>query len=256
MGELTSTVVSDSAAFVQLKDKYKQELVEDGRLNKAADLAARREVLLTSQEPDAWKEPQLKTVGHELWQWVKCVCQPFGNLKSPGVNAMEDGGASPLNHMTAQLVKNAASGQSPIKTPPNCRLPKRSRVPTPVVTPWTRKGKKQWQLPDTPLTGFWMLPDGYPWTLEEQLEEAKRRRDKAVRSAKRTLKGDLHLARKNTPLTSSKSRSQTRGQKSSQTVVEKIQSPMETKAKKGRTRADRVSYGARWTCKKCWKRQE
>ena len=119
MGELTSTVVSDSPAFVRLKDKYKQELVEDERLNKAADLAARREVLLTSQEPGAWKEPQLKAVGHELRQWVKCVRQPFGNLESPGVNATtEDGGASPLNHMTAQLVKNAASGQSPIKTPP------------------------------------------------------------------------------------------------------------------------------------------
>lgn len=238
MSELTSTAVSDSPAFVRLKDKYKQELVEDGWLNKAADLAARREVLLTSHEPDTWKEPQLKAVGHELWNWVKCVRQPCGNLESPGVNAAtEDGGASPLNHMMAQLVKNAASGQSPIKTPPNSRLPKRSRVPTPVVTPWTRKGKKQWQLPDTPLTGFWMLPDGYPWTLEEQLEEAKRRRDKAVRSAKRTLKGDLHLARKNTPLTSSKSRSQTRGQKSSQTGVGKIQSPMETKAKRGCTGA-------------------
>ena len=125
MSELTSTAVSDFPAFVRLKDKYKQELVEDGRLNKAADVAASREVLLTSHEPDAWKEPQLKAVGHELRQWVKCVRQPFGNLESPGANAaMEDGGASPLNHMMAQLVKNAASGQSPIKTPPNCRLPK------------------------------------------------------------------------------------------------------------------------------------
>ena len=53
MSELTSTGVSDFPAFVLLKDKYKQELVEDGRLNKAADLAARREVLLTSHEPDA-----------------------------------------------------------------------------------------------------------------------------------------------------------------------------------------------------------
>lgn len=52
MSELTSTAVSDFPAFVRLKDKYKQELVEDG-LNKAADLAARREVLLTSHEPDA-----------------------------------------------------------------------------------------------------------------------------------------------------------------------------------------------------------
>lgn len=58
MSELTSTAVSDSPAFVRLKDKYKQELVEDGRLNKAADFPARREVLLTSHEPDAWKEPQ------------------------------------------------------------------------------------------------------------------------------------------------------------------------------------------------------
>ena len=110
--------------------------MEDGRLNKAADLAASREVLLTSHEPDAWKEPQLKAVGHEFRQWVKCVRQPFGNLESPGANAAtEDGGASPLNHMMAQSVKNAASGQSPIKTPPNCRLSKRSRIPTPVVTP-------------------------------------------------------------------------------------------------------------------------
>lgn len=53
MSELTSTAVSDFPAFVGLKDKYKQELVEDGRLNKAADVAARREVLLTSHEPDA-----------------------------------------------------------------------------------------------------------------------------------------------------------------------------------------------------------
>ena len=53
MSELTSTVVADSTAFVGLKDKYKQELVEDGRLNKAAELAARPKVLLTSHEPDA-----------------------------------------------------------------------------------------------------------------------------------------------------------------------------------------------------------
>lgn len=104
MSELTSTAVSDFPAFVRLKDKYKQELVEDGWLNKAADLAASREVLLTSHEPDAWKEPQLKAVGHEFRQWVKCVRQPFGNLESPGANAAtEDGGASPLNHKKCSL---------------------------------------------------------------------------------------------------------------------------------------------------------
>ena len=135
MSELTSTVVANSPTFVRLKDKYKQELVENGRLNKAAGLAARCEVLLTSHEPDAWKEPQLKAVERELRQWVKRVRQPFGNLESPRVNAApEDDGASPFNHMMAKLVKNAASGQSPIKTPPNRKVPKSSRIPTLVVT--------------------------------------------------------------------------------------------------------------------------
>ena len=109
MSELTSTVVADSPALVRLKDKYKQELVEDGRLNKAANLAARREVLLTRHGPDAWKEPQLKAVGRELRKWVKRVRQPFGNLESRGVNAApEDDGASPLNHMMAKLVKKCS----------------------------------------------------------------------------------------------------------------------------------------------------
>lgn len=191
MSELTSIAVSDSPSIVRLKDKYKQELVQDGRLNKAADVAARREVLLTSHEPVAWKEPQLKAVGRELRQWVKRARQPFGNLESPNANAApEDDGVSPLNHMMAQMVKNAASGQSPIKTPPNRRVPKRSRIPTPVVTPSTRKAKKQRQLPDTSLTGFEALPGGYPWTSKEHFEEAQRKTDKAVRTAKRTLKGE------------------------------------------------------------------
>lgn len=168
MSELTSTVVADSPAFVRLKDKYKQELVEDGQLNKAADLAARCEVLLTSHEPNAWKEPQLKAVGHELRQWVKRVRQPFGNLESPGVNAAsEDDGASPLNHMIAKLVKNAASGQSPVKTTTNRKVPKRSRIPTLVVTPSSQKAKTKQLLPNAPMTGFEALPDGYPWSLEE-----------------------------------------------------------------------------------------
>ena len=78
-------------------------------MNKAAELAARRKVLLTSHEPDAWKEPQLKAVGRELRQWVKRVRQLFGNLESPGVNAApEDDGATPLNHMMTKLVKKCS----------------------------------------------------------------------------------------------------------------------------------------------------
>ena len=37
--------------------------MEDTRLTKAADLAAKQRVLLASDVPDAWKRPQLKAVG-------------------------------------------------------------------------------------------------------------------------------------------------------------------------------------------------
>ena len=46
--EMVSTTVDDAPAFLQLRDKYKQELVEDTRLTKAADLAAKQHVLLCS----------------------------------------------------------------------------------------------------------------------------------------------------------------------------------------------------------------
>ena len=46
--EMVSTTVNNAPAFLQLRDQYKQELVEDTRLTKAADLAAKQHVLLTS----------------------------------------------------------------------------------------------------------------------------------------------------------------------------------------------------------------
>ena len=39
--EMVSTPVDNAPAFLQLRDKYKQDLVEDTRLTKAADLAAK-----------------------------------------------------------------------------------------------------------------------------------------------------------------------------------------------------------------------
>ena len=56
--EMVSTPVDNA----QLRDKYKQELVEDTRLTKALNLAATQHVLLTSDAPDAWKRPQVKAV--------------------------------------------------------------------------------------------------------------------------------------------------------------------------------------------------
>ena len=76
--EIVSTPVGNAPPFLQLRDKYKQELVEDTRLTKAADLAAKQHVLLASDVPHAWKRPQLKAVGRQLRHWTKKVRQPFG----------------------------------------------------------------------------------------------------------------------------------------------------------------------------------
>ena len=78
---MVSTTVDNAPAFLQLKEKYKQELVEDTRLSKAADLAAKQHVLLTSEVPDAWKRPQLKAVSRQLRHWTKKVRQPFGRQR-------------------------------------------------------------------------------------------------------------------------------------------------------------------------------
>ena len=51
--EMVSTPVDNAPAFLQLRDKYKQELVEDTRLTKAADLVAKQHMLLVSDVPDA-----------------------------------------------------------------------------------------------------------------------------------------------------------------------------------------------------------
>ena len=63
--------MDNAPAFLQLRDKYKQELVEYTRLTKAADLAAKQHALLASDVPDAWKRPQLKAVGRQLRHWIK-----------------------------------------------------------------------------------------------------------------------------------------------------------------------------------------
>ena len=76
--EMVSTPTDNAPAFLQLRDKYKQELLEDTRLTKAADLAAKQHVFLASDVRDAWKRSQLKAVGRQLRNWTKKVRQPFG----------------------------------------------------------------------------------------------------------------------------------------------------------------------------------
>ena len=78
MDGISSTPIENSVEFLQLRDKYKSDLLDDSRLTKAAGLAAKKELLLESEAPDSWKEPRLKAVNRLLQQWVKKVRQPGG----------------------------------------------------------------------------------------------------------------------------------------------------------------------------------
>ena len=149
--EMVSTTVNNAPAFLQLRDQYKQELVEDTRLTKAADLAAKQHVLLTSDAPDAWKRPQLKAVSRQLRHWTKKVRQPFG-APTGGVSAAgattpgdDDFEAGPMQAWFTQLVK-ATQG---IKQGTPTRGPRKPPVPPkPRFTPSAKKKLKF----TTPLT--------------------------------------------------------------------------------------------------------
>ena len=143
--EMVSTTVDNAPAFLQLRDKYKQELVEDTRLTKAADLAAKQHVLLTSDAPDAWKRPQLKAVSRQLRHWTKKVRQPFGALAG-GVSATgattpgdDDFEAGPMQAWFTQLVK-ATQGIKQGSTPGGPRKP--PVPPKPNISPSAKKKLK------------------------------------------------------------------------------------------------------------------
>ena len=78
MAGISSTPIENSVQFLRLRDKYKSDIFEDSRLNKAAGLAAKKEILLNASAPDTWKEPRVKAVNRELQQWVKKIRQPGG----------------------------------------------------------------------------------------------------------------------------------------------------------------------------------
>ena len=159
---MVSTTVDNAPAFLQLKEKYKQELVEDTRLAKAADLAAKQHVLLTSDAPDAWKRPQLKAVSRQLRHWTKKVRQPFG-APTGGVNAAgattpgdDDFEAGPMQAWFTQLVK-ATQGIKQGSTPAGPRKP--PVPPKPNITPSAKK-----KLKFTPQVSSADLAEGLPGT--------------------------------------------------------------------------------------------
>ena len=162
---MVSTTVNNAPAFLQLRDQYKQELVEDTRLTKAADLAAKQHVLLTSDAPDAWKRPQLKAVSRQLRHWTKKVRQPFG-AAAGGVTAAgattpgdDDFEAGPMQAWFTQLVK-ATQG---IKQGTPTGGPR--KPPVPPKPRFTPSAKKKLKFTPPPLSSE-QLADELPFSEE------------------------------------------------------------------------------------------
>ena len=180
--EMVSTQVANAPAFLQLRDQYKQELVEDTRLTKAADLAAKQHLLLTSDVPDAWKRPQLKAVSRQLRHWTKKVRQPFG-APAGGVSAAgattpgeDDFEAGPMQAWFTQLVK-ATQGIKPGTSTTGPRKP--PVPPKPKITPSAKKKLRFTpQLSTQELAKKLPFSDTYgaePWdTPSERVESIKR----------------------------------------------------------------------------------
>ena len=131
--------------FYNYETSKKLDLVEDTRLTKAADLAAKQHMVLVNESiPDAWKRPQLKAVGQQLRHWTKKVRQPFGapvsGVGGPGAPATQVGeddfDAGFVQAWLTQLVKNA---QGIKRSAPSTSGRKPPVPPKPQSTPSAKK---------------------------------------------------------------------------------------------------------------------
>ena len=128
MEGITSTPLEDSVAFLQLRDRYKNSLLEDSRLTKAAGLAAQQELLLNSPADAAWKIPRLKALNKELRVWSQKIRQP-GQAGHPG--SPEDESNLAVGP-TQQFMGNIAKLKNKLNRP----------AATPPITPTKQSGRK------------------------------------------------------------------------------------------------------------------
>ena len=144
MDGISSTPIENSVQFLRLRDKYKSNILDDSRLTKAAGLAAQKELLLESPDPDTWKEPRLKSVNRELQQWVKKIRQPGG---TQGISRDEDDSDEDEGNLAVgplqQFMGNISKISKAIKRKAEPVTPQ-SELQTPVVkqTPSTSKKPK------------------------------------------------------------------------------------------------------------------
>lgn len=130
----------------------------DQRLDEAAEVVARRQLLLENKNVDPnWALPQVKVLSRKLNRLTKRIRQPFGAVTSnrdvDEDETADDFAAGPVQALVKRLVKPiSAIKVEPLtikKTPPNKPVRKPRVQHTPVVTPTPRRAKP----PPSPVTG-------------------------------------------------------------------------------------------------------
>ena len=153
-------IVIDMDDFARYKAQAMADLTQDTALDKAADLAAKRQLLLEDASiPDGWKKAQLKQLNRQVRTWSMKVREPFRGYDSDVPQVGEDRAADPTKAMVHALLKNLKTEPEtlPLKTPANPIVPKPRLVLTPKPTPTPRRPKPK--KPATPLSGITELPE-------------------------------------------------------------------------------------------------
>ena len=170
-------------SFDRYKAQARADLTRDSNLDKASDLVAERNVLLTDDSiPDALKRAQLKQLNRQVWSWTKKVRQPFDISPVPQVG--EDTATDPtkaLVHALVKQLKEEPKEELALKTPANVRVPKPRNVLTPKPTPTPRRPLPK--MSATPLSGVANLPatekfDRVLHRSERQFDRIKQKYDK------------------------------------------------------------------------------
>ena len=169
--------------FDRYKAQARADLTRDSNLDKASDLVAERNVLLTDDSiPDALKRAQLKQLNRQVWTWTKKVREPFSGYGSPVPQVGEDTATDPTKALVHALVKQLKEEpKEEPKTPANVKKPKPRNVLTPKPTPTPRRPLPK--IPETPLSGVANLPatekfDRVLQRSERQFDRIKQKYDK------------------------------------------------------------------------------
>ena len=146
-------------SFDRYKAQARADLTRDSNLDKASDLVAKRNVLLTDDTiPDALKRAQLKQLNRQVWTWTKRVRQPFsGEVSQVGEDTATDPTKALVHALVKKLKEEPKEEVLEAKTPANVKQPKPRHVLTPKPTPTPRRPKPK--IPATPLSGVTTLPE-------------------------------------------------------------------------------------------------